>query len=286
MNAPFSYYGAKNRMSGMIINYAPSNIGLYLEGFFGSGAVFFARRKWADVEVVNDLNSDIVNFFRVLRDKPEQLSAKLALMPFSREEMRASDEVLKSEAADDVTKATYFFVRAEQSFSGTAHGWRVASPRSNNVTDWRSQSRPDRIAALSKRLLRAHIENRPALDAMKAYDDPNTFMYLDPPYLSVVNADAKKRAYQNIDMLEDMHKEFIAVCLEMRAKIIISGYEHPLYGELVKAGWNRIEHVTTAQLSQRRGVQSTKAAMARTEVLWLSPNILGKSYAQISIFTE
>lgn len=266
-----------------ISDLAPLDSNLYLEPFFGSGAVFFYRKRWAGAEVINDLNGDVVNFFRVLRDKPKPLIDRLGLTLHARQEIEDSTHFIKSKKSSDVTKALYFFVRANQSFSANMRangGWQLPGTNTKNKSrTWMGKINPDRLYKIADRLKTCSIENRPALYAMQLYDSEQSFYYLDPPYLSVASERDKSTSYQGYDMQENEHQDFINTVLGLKAKIIISGYDHPIYDALVKNGWKKISIEVNAASGNKK---NKDIDTDRTEILWISPNVSGR--AQLSLF--
>ena len=268
MKSPIIYYGAKGTLAEGIAQYIPAFMDRYIEPFFGSGGVFFHRSRWAEQEILNDLNGDVINFFRVLRDKPKKLIEYLNAIPHSRQEQREAAAIMQT-TKSDLIRAAYFFVRINQSFNG-AKGWSIPSGSKNKSQEWRNKTDPGTLDMIARRLRYVAFENYPALKVMKLYDKASSFFYLDPPYLSVADAAAKKDSYRGFDMIEKDHEELVAACLKMKGMIIISGYDHPIYDPLIAAGWRKIKiNVTVKALNYGKN----KAGLKRTEILWISPNI-------------
>lgn len=274
MKSPIIYYGGKTALASIIARYAPYKMGVYLETFFGSGAVFFYKYSWAKVEIINDINGDVINFFRVLRDKPKRLIEMLQTTPFARQEIQQSTNFIKS-SKDDIKRALYFFVRANQSFSGNMRangGWHIGINR-NYAKDWVNKCNSDFLYTVSERLRRASIEHKSAINCLQTYDDPKTFVYHDPPYLSVADAKSKREAYQGFDMVKEDHEKFMAACLAAHSMQIISGYDHPLYNRLIQANWKKIIIPHYSPAGNKSAEKKIEYDNYREEILWISPNI-------------
>ena len=112
MRTVLKYPGAKNRIAKWICEYIPPH-GVYLEPFFGSGAVFFNKEP-AKIETINDLDDDVVNYFEVIRDKSDELIAALEMTPYAREEYNRA--FVKSEKDSDVERARKFVIKCWMGF--------------------------------------------------------------------------------------------------------------------------------------------------------------------------
>lgn len=114
MKAILKYPGGKWRIAQWILSYFPTHK-VYLEPFFGSGAVFFNKEP-SYIETINDMNGDIVNLFRVCREYPEELAKAIELTPFSRDEFISCNAL----SDDPIEQARRTLVRYHQSF-GTSN---------------------------------------------------------------------------------------------------------------------------------------------------------------------
>lgn len=177
----------------------------YCEPFGGSAAVLL-NRKPAPVETYNDIDGEVVNFFRVLRDRQEELIQAIGLTPFSREELRSAVE----EPIDDLSeleRARRFFVRARQVRTGlaqTASAGRWAHCKLTSragmagaVSRWLGSV--DGLSEIVQRLLRVQIENAAAIEVIQRYDSEETLFYCDPPYPHDSRVDANAYGYEMTD---------------------------------------------------------------------------------------
>ncbi|MBB5235665.1 DNA adenine methylase [Deinococcus budaensis] len=258
----FGWYGGKYSHLGWLLPLLPSATH-YCEPFGGSAAVLLNRPP-APVETYNDLDSEVVNFFRVLRDQQDALIQSIGLTPFAREELRlASQEDV--DGLSDLERARRFFVRARQVRTGlaqTASEGRWAhclltsrAGMGGAVSRWLGSV--EGLSEIVQRLLRVQIENAPALEVIRRYDSPETLFYCDPPYVHAARGDAKAYGFE---MTDQEHEALAGVLVRARGKVAVSGYASSLYEDLY-AGWTRLEAPT-------RMIHSSKGA--RTEVLWVN----------------
>lgn len=251
MKAILKYPGGKWRISQWILSYFPTHK-VYLEPFFGSGAVFFNKEP-SYIETINDMNGDIVNLFRVCREYPEELAKAIELTPFSRDEFISCN----APSDDPIEQARRTLVRYHQSFgtsNSSNNSWRnvqtYGGPRC--ATMWNYL--PDIITKCCKRLKDAQIENTDALTLIKRYNNENTLIYCDPPYLQGL----RKRNMYRCEMTDEQHVELLRLLKKSRSLVILSGYDNDLYNSEL-SDWYTAEKITTAQMG-----------LHRTEKLWMN----------------
>jgi len=239
---PFGWYGGKYNHLNWLLPLLPQSHH-YCEPFGGSAAVLINRDP-SPVETYNDIDGDVVNFFRVLRDRADELIRAIALTPFSREEFYFSIYG-DTKGISDLERARRFYVRARQARTGlaqTATLGRWANCKNTSragmsgvVSRWLGGVKA--LEEIAERLLRVQIENRPAVDVIHLYDSANTLFYCDPPYIHESRGD--NRAYK-FEMDERQHKELAIVLNDCKGKVAISGYRCGLMDELYK-GWRRFD---------------------------------------------
>lgn len=270
MRPPFPYYGAKGRLAPWIVGHMPREHRVYVEPFAGSAAVLFARPRPAAHEILNDLDGNVVTFFRMLRDREQDLVRALTLTPYSRDEYLTAD-LEASSNLDDLERARRFFVRTTQSFNacGAAAGKRASW--SNGMRRGSSQATTvadlvDRLYAAAARLRRVVVENRAAADVVRLYDAPDAVLYCDPPYLDSTRTGRRENRmgdYQYDTSSDDEHRELAEVLHGCRSAVLLSGYASPLYDELY-GDWDRVEVAVQRPTTNRRGHTGT----AGVEVVW------------------
>jgi len=258
---PFTYFGGKTRIADRIAALLPEH-DHYVEPFAGSLAVLLAKPRSA-METVNDLDRSVMNFWRLLRDRTDDLIRVCALTPHSRAEHQAAYEPCD----DELETARRLWVRltqaqSSQPFRGT--GWRYyQDPKGSN------SSMPDYLAAYvarlgpaAERIAGVSLECLPASDMIARYGKHrDCLIYADPPYLESARRSAGRGpSYGHELRTEDEHRELAESLGSAAAAVVLSGYASPLYAELY-AGWHSVE------LPGYTGNAATGAA-ARTEVLW------------------
>jgi DNA adenine methylase len=199
----------------------------YCEPFSGSAAVLLNRSP-SPVETYNDIDGDVVNFFRVLRAKSDELVRAIARTPFSREEFHLAIYG-DTENITDVELARRFHVRARQARTGLAQTatlgrWANCKDTSRSgmsgvVSRWLGGI--EGLADIAERLLRVQIENRPAVDVIRLYDGKDTLFYCDPPYLHGTRGDAKAYGFE---MSDEEHAALALVLRSIQGKAAVSGY--------------------------------------------------------------
>lgn len=264
MKPVFPYFGGKARIAPQIAALFPPHR-VYLEPYAGSAAVLFAKTP-APAEILNDRNGNVVTFFRVLRDRPDDLEEVLRLSPYARDEYLSCD--LADDGIDDLERARRFFVRSSQSVAGIVEKrttWSTSA--APGATRARTTVRKlDRFHLAAERLMDCIIDNRDAIDAIRLYGmTPDAVIYPDPPYLGTTRQGAG--GYDTDAPGEDHHRELAAVLHETPATVVLSGYGSPLYDELYE-DWQRVEIPVLERAGTTREKGSTKAD--RLEVLWIN----------------
>lgn len=244
VKAILKYPGGKWRIADWIISHIPPHK-VYCEPFFGSGAVFFTKRP-AMIETINDINGEIVNLFKVCRERPGELATALKFTPWAREEYVNCKEI----EGDEVERARRLLVRHHQSFGTTnsnLNTWRNSQTYNSPRCPMQWAELPETVMQLCARLKEAQIENIDALTLIERYDDPNTLLYLDPPYLQRL----RKRGIYKFEMNDDEHVQLLELILRSKSKICLSAYDSELYNEKLK-GWYTAEKPTIAQMGKHR----------------------------------
>jgi len=240
----FGWYGGKFNHLKWLLPLLPE-CHHYCEPFGGSAAVLLNRPP-SSVETYNDMDGEVANFFRVLRDQKNRLIEAIGLTPFSREEFhRAVSTNGNAQSLPDLERARLFFVRARQARTGlaqTASLGRWANCKNTSragmsgvVSRWLGSV--EQLPEIALRLLRVQIENRPAIDVIRLYDEKSTLFYCDPPYVHSTRGDSKAYSFE---MRDDEHRCLAQTLAKCRGKVAVSGYRCDLMDELY-GGWRRGE---------------------------------------------
>jgi DNA adenine methylase len=244
------YPGSKWNIADWIISHFPPHIH-YLEPYFGSGAVLF-RKARSKIETVNDINGDVINLFRILRDRPQELADLIHMTPWARTDYRASYEM----TGDELEDARRFLVRCWQAYGtrlNTSSGWKNEGRGTQGkivVHVWRDL--PKRILDTAERLRGVQIEQGRAVDVICRLRGSHVLIYADPPYLGI-------RPLYSEKTNEEEHRKLIAVLKASPGPVLLSGYANDLYAEEL-ADWKEYHKTTNAD-----------GGREREESLWLNP---------------
>lgn len=262
----FGWYGGKYSHLNWLLPLLPESHH-YCDPFAGSAAVLLNREP-SPVETYNDIDSDVANFFRVLRDHKDELIYKIGMTPFSREEFKKSIEIMGDNSIDKIERARLFFVRARQVRTGlaqTATNGRWANclktsraSMAGAVSRWLGSIKG--LEYIASRLLRVQIESDDTLYVIDRYDSDKTLFYCDPPYPHESRGDTNSYEFE---MSDKDHEELANSLHSVDGKVAISGYYCDLMEDLY-GDWN-------VHFAETKKAQSIKKD--RTEVLWKNYNI-------------
>ncbi len=239
---PFGWYGGKYTHLDFILPHIPRDAKHFCDVYGGSAVVLLNLAPY-EVETYNDIDSELVTFFRVLRDDMDALVRAIALTPFSREELALA--CTPAPGLTDLERARRFFVRARQTRTGLAQTsskgrWAhcVLTSRAGMagaVSRWLGSV--PRLPEIAQRFQRVQIENAPALDVIRRYDTPKTVFYLDPPYVHSARGDS---AAYGFEMTDRDHEELAELLHATRGRTVLSGYRTTLYDRLY-GDWRRVD---------------------------------------------
>lgn len=253
------YHGGKWRIADWTIGHFPSHE-IYVEAFGGMGSVLL-KKEPSRIEVYNDLDERVVTLFRVLRDtvKSEQLRRAVDLTLFSRREHSDAWEPCE----DEIEACRRFIVVMFQSIGAkdikSRSGWRTRTSKAvwSPCTAWNSW--PPQVPLMCRRLKDTIIECLPWERICDIYDAPEALFYVDPPYLSEVRDPGHRRIYKHEMGSLAEHRVLLERLREMEAMVIVAGYRHPLYDEMLE-GWAVDTIEARAQCNA-----------PRVEALWVNP---------------
>lgn len=258
------YHGGKFRLATWVLDHFPPHK-CYVEPFGGAAGVLIQKPR-AYAEVYNDLDGDIVNLFRVLQGETssQRLIELLNLTPYARTEFE-----LAWQAADEpVERARRLIIRAQMGFGSAGAskgitGFRIDTARAYGTAQHLWERYPEHLTTICQRLTGVLIENRPAIEVLRAHDAHETLHYVDPPYMhdTRVNGAAKGRYYRH-ELSDEQHAELLATLKTLRGFVVLSGYPSELYRAELK-DWTM--NTTSARISAARG------GSTRQECLWINP---------------
>lgn len=256
MKSPVPYFGSKQRIADWIVGLLPDHEH-YVEPFAGGLSVLLAKRP-ARMETVNDLDGELMTFWRVLRNRPTELLRACMLTPHGRAELAATWDP----TTDELELARRIWSRLAQGRSGTLRntGWRHYIDPAGSSTSMPGylEAYAERLAAAAERLHGVSLEALPALELIDRYGARDgVLLYVDPPYLGTTRGWGNN--YRVEMRTEAEHRELADALAACKASVVLSGYDSPLYAELYD-GWHRYEQASMTG--------NAKTAKARTEVLW------------------
>lgn len=229
MKTPISYYGGKQMMLKEILPLIPAH-DMYVEPFFGGGAVFWAKQP-ATTEVINDVNGNIVNFYEVLKNSYFDLAKKIHETLHSRDTYKRALLIYQMPWLFDdmpVIRAWAFYVVTNQGFASKIGTWGYdKSKRSYTI-----QNKIDAFSEdLSLRLKYVQIENNEAHKVMLSRDKETAFHYIDPPYI-----DSNQGHYGGYT--REHFKRDLDTIEQLKGKFLLSSYDSDVLQEYIKRnGW-------------------------------------------------
>lgn len=266
MRSPIRWIGGKYYMLKYLLPLIPKHK-RYIEVFFGAGHLFFAKEP-VEFEVINDINSHLINLYRVIRDKDkyEELVRLCSLTPYSRDEYCYSRDRYRVEE-DEVKRAYYFMVAVSMCFGGKVNqSWgygkyEVVQNMNRYSSVWINKM--DKLPLIHKRLMRTLIDNRDFRDILNTYDlDEHNFFYLDPPYL-----ESTRKTFNDYDheMSDQDHIEMINILKQLKGKWLLSGYRNEIYDEMLK-GYPTKDFNTITTVANPKDTNGTRDT--RIETVW------------------
>ena len=237
-----SWIGGKKALRDVIVRSFPLYYERYIEVFGGGGWVLFHKPPGNDFEVYNDFNSLLVNLYRCVQEKPEELMNALKYALNSREEFdRIRDALARDSPASDVQKAAWFYQIIRYSYASglSSYGSQPHDMRSNFPL----------IEQAHRRLAKVVIENADCVRLLKHYDRETSFFYLDPPYHNT------EGYYQNIGeegFTEKDHIRLRDALFSIEGKFLLSYNDDPFVRELYDAPGIQMMEVTRLNTIKQR----------------------------------
>lgn len=269
---PLKYFGGKWRLAPWIISHFPPHQA-YVEPFGGSAAVLL-RKNPSPFEVYNDIDGEVVNFFKMLREKTEELIREIELTPWSREEQRLSFE----ECNDPIERARRFYVRSWQTHGGPrtqwSSGWRyhyrinASSKPPNSVRHWNDMSN---LWKTVERIKNVQIECDDAFSVIGRFDGDETLFYVDPPYLPETRSKKWRDKAYKYEMTTEEHTRLAEALRSVKGMVVLSGYPSDKYKDMFP------------EWEVRQKTSLADKAIITQECLWLSPSV-SRGIQQPSLF--
>lgn len=251
MKSPIQWFGGKQRMLPHILPLVPDHT-VYVEPFFGGGSLYFAKDA-AQVEVINDLNKEVVNFYRIIKQNPEQLKEELEYLLHSRESFVDAQTIYgNSHLFTEMQRAVAFYILANQSYSATMTQFGY-SKSTSKATSIKSKINRLDVKELSQRLGRTTLESDDACKVIGRYDNPEAFFYLDPPYFN-----ARVEPYFG-KYTEADYRQLLELLSDLEGKFLLSGYNSEILDRFIKReGWDYKTVERKVNINHRKTVTKTE----------------------------
>lgn len=260
MNAPIKYFGGKGTMYKNIIQYFPAQeeYNIYIEPFGGSFSIGLHKEP-SPVEIYNDLEQNVYALFKVLSNKELFINFKERCdLSYYDDNLRQYYKQLLKTKLSILDRAVMFFYVNRTSHNGIG-GFSINSiirrKMSKSVSDFLSCI--DRLPELHQRLSNIIVSNMDGIKLIKKYNQSNVFFYLDPPYEQSTRTSARYL----VDMNRKQHEELLTVLSNIKAKVLLSGYDCKLYNYLLEVGFNKIQF-------EVKTIDGKRNPKTKTETLW------------------
>jgi DNA adenine methylase len=253
------YHGGKWKLAPWVLEHLPPHK-VYVEPFCGAASVLL-RKARSTSEILNDLDEEVVGFFRVLRDEPSalELARRLALTPFARAEY---EDWCYGEPADAVDSAHRMICRSFMGMSSKGIWQRSGFDSRLNGDGFLSRvnalkAMPEVVLQVAERLRGVLIERDDAVKLIGRFQRDDCLLYCDPPYVKA--ARGRNSQIYRWDMSDEGHRRLAGALRAGKGMVVLSGYPCELYDKELYPDWHRVERSHVAD-----------NARATTEVLWLN----------------
>lgn len=243
MKTPISYYGGKQQLVKTILSLIPEHR-LYCEPFLGGGAVYFAKEP-AKVEIINDSNGELINFYKVVKNDFNDLEKEISLSLHSRRQHDQAWVIYRNpDLFDPVKRAWAVWTLANSSYGNKlcdVYGYDRVGTTSKKMDN----KRQNFTSAYADRLRRTQIENCDAVRIIKSRDVPDGFFYLDPPYVGADQGHYDGYTQTDFD-------ELLGALENLKGKFLLSSYRNKNLAETSKRnGWRTIEFKMVSSMTRR-----------------------------------
>jgi len=275
MRSPIIWFGGKGKFVNHLLPFVKYPHQTYVEVFGGGASLLFAKKP-SQFEIYNDIDSGLVNLFRVIRDKKKfkEFERLCYLTPYSREEYAYARKHYET-AKTDIERAYMFYLTARMSFSGrfdAGWGFDVCGTR-NHLKSYFNAI--ELLFEIHQRIIGVQIENNSFEKIFDTCDSEDTLFYLDPPYVH----STRKQIRYSYEMTDKDHKQLIDIILNIKGSAFISGYQNKIYKKLESNGWIRKDYETVCYVAGKtkasglKGEGSLLKNQSRTESIWIHPKI-------------
>lgn len=256
---PVTYYGGKQSMIQHIIPNIPEHH-TYTETFFGGGAIFFAKDESPN-EVINDLNSHVINFYEVCRTNFAELKQKIESTLFSRATYKVAMVIYQMpHLFNAIQKAWAFYVATNMGFGCAIGSWALDKYGKRAKSFWNKKLLFDE--SIPKRLEKTHIECNDAIKVLKQYDAEDAFHFIDPPY---INTDMGHYSHYS----EDDYIRLLDCLTELKGKFMLCGFPNDILDTYLQQNphwhikrYDKVKSAVKAEKGQKRTARKIEVLVA------------------------
>lgn len=277
--SPLKWFGSKGEHTPWLRLYMP-NHHRFLDAFGGGGNVLLSKLRGSGAETLNDIDPELINFYRVLRDDGARLQQRLARLGMTVENGEAKGEVRRvfdSPAplySDDITRAVYYYVHNRASMYGESTAKRCYALRNLRKTKGEDKIRTYcnsilRLPHFTRRLWGVNLSNESYATAIPRFDLPTDLIYCDPPYPGAVRTCDRRESYRFEMLGFPEHEKLLRLLVKSNGMVMLSGYQCDLYNDLLR-GWSKADKPHNCNLGRMHHPEIT-ARQRRVETIWLNP---------------
>lgn len=245
-STPIKYWGGKQQLVPRLLKMLPEHK-TYCEPFFGGGALFFAK-PISQVEIINDLNDNMINFYKMLKRRNRELFNEVETTLFSEFQHKQAVQLWKNGMSEnEIMRAWAVFVLSHQSFSGIIGSSWAYSPARNQARRW-DNVKKEFDERYARRLELTQIFCRDAVAVIEACDTPDTFHFVDPPYINT-----EMGHYDGYT--ESDFQSLLNVLSKVQGKFLLTTYPSEILTEFTKNNpWNTIVNTMHRSAGYQSGV--------------------------------
>lgn len=223
---PFSYYGGKQLMAKYIMPNIPEHT-TYVETFAGGAAIFWMKEQ-SKVELLNDTNREIINFYEVLKTDFEALFQKIQISLYSRDLHRKAWVIYSNpDMFDSVKRAWAFWILAVQGFAGMISESWGRDVSNNKCIKTFNNRKKEFTLDYAVRLQNVQLESRDAIKLISGTDYKDAFFYCDPPYFNADMGHYDGYTKEDFELL-------MKTLSQIKGKFLLSSYPSPILKEYTK----------------------------------------------------
>jgi len=268
-----NYFGGKFPHLKWLISKFPAGNYHFIDAMCGSANV--ALNVNYPLITVNDINNEVINLFKVLRDHHEDFLRAVYFTPFSRTELNnIITDCINNVQCSDIEKARRYFAKSQLGFGangsqnnhyGCGFEWAIHDSNFYRVDNWNLKLQ--RLSKIVDKLRHFQIDNKSCLDLFDSVNKPGNIVYFDPPYL-LSTRKSKKRYHHEVD--NDFHINLADHIKNAKSFVAVSGYDSPLYNELFS------DYYKSVDIAKRSNV----GKLITTECLWTNynPDLINGNY--------